>query len=234
MTWEVDHLVVGAANLDEGATWCRATFGAEPASGGPHPLMGTHNRLLAIGGSAFPRSYLEIIAIDPQAPPPGRPRWFDLDDAGVQNALALGPALLHWVARSTDLAADCIALAALGIERGDLLAAERAAAQGLLRWRISVRADGARLYGGALPTLIEWSGALHPAQALPQSGVELQKLSLSGLPEALRMRLPAGVDRIASDTGPALLAAFTTPRGTVELAGDVPHGTTKKASHDGP
>ena len=148
MSWQVDHLVVGAASLEQGAAWCRATLGVDAAPGGSHALMSTHNRLLAIGGSAFPRSYLEIIAIDPQAPPPGRRRWFDLDDAGVQGALARGPALLHWVARSTDLAADCAALAALGIDRGDLLAAERAAAQGLLRWRISVRADGARLFGG--------------------------------------------------------------------------------------
>jgi hypothetical protein len=37
--------------------------------------MGTHNRLLKLG-EGF---YLELIAIDPQAPPPGRPRWFGLD-----------------------------------------------------------------------------------------------------------------------------------------------------------
>ena len=228
MSWEVDHLVVGAASLDEGAAWCRATLGVEAAAGGSHPLMGTHNRLLAIGSAAYPDCYLEIIAVDPQAPPPGRARWFDLDDAGVRDALARGPALLHWVARSTDLAADCTALAALGIDRGDLLAAERAAAQGLLRWRISVRADGARLFGGALPTLIEWTGDLHPATSLPASGVELRKLSLGGLPASLRARLPAGVECHAGHAGAALRATLQTPRGGVELAGDVPSSNNKK------
>lgn len=37
--------------------------------------MGTHNLMLRLGDS----SYLEIIAINPAAPAPGRPRWFALD-----------------------------------------------------------------------------------------------------------------------------------------------------------
>jgi len=43
-----DHLVVAARTLDEGAAWCEATLGVVPAPGGKHPLMATHNRLLAI------------------------------------------------------------------------------------------------------------------------------------------------------------------------------------------
>lgn len=232
MTWEVDHLVVGAASLEEGAAWCRTTLGVDPAPGGTHALMGTHNRLLSMAGPAHPRSYLEIIAIDPQAPPPGRRRWFDLDDAGVQAALARGPALLHWVARSTDLSADGAALAALGIARGEILAAERASAQGLLRWRISVRADGRRLCRGALPTLIEWTGPLHPAPSLPDSGVALQRLVLGALPAQLcaplRALLPSNVECHESDAAPALLATFATPRGPVELCGDVASSDDEK------
>ena len=41
-----------------------------PGSGGRHALMGTHNRVFAIGSEAFPRAYFEIIAIDPDAPDP--------------------------------------------------------------------------------------------------------------------------------------------------------------------
>ena len=230
MSWQVDHLVVGAASLDEGAAWCSATFGAEPAAGGTHALMGTHNRLLSIASPAHPRSYLEIIAIDPHAPPPQRTRWFDLDDEDVQARLARGPALLHWVARSTDLQADIAALAALGIDRGELLAAERASSQGLLRWRISVRADGRRIGRGALPTLIEWAGPLHPAQALPDSGVALQRLSLSGLPAPARARLPAGVECDVGDAATALRASFASPRGRVELTGDVASSNDEEGS----
>ena len=165
VSWSVDHLVVGAATLEQGVAWCEATLGVMPGPGGKHPLMGTHNRLLAIGSPAFPRAYLEIIAIDPQAAAPARRRWFDLDDPALRAALAAGPRLIHWVARCDDAVAECAALAAAGIDRGEVLQAERDTPRGLLRWRISVRDDGQRLAGGALPTLIEW-GDTHPADSL--------------------------------------------------------------------
>lgn len=40
-----------------------------------------------------------MLAIDPSASPPGRPRWFGLDSPQVAARLAAGPALLHFVAR---------------------------------------------------------------------------------------------------------------------------------------
>ncbi|HNK19693.1 MAG TPA: VOC family protein, partial [Piscinibacter sp.] len=135
MSWAVDHLVIGAATLAQGAAWCEAAFGVAPGPGGKHALMGTHNRLLSLACEAFPRCYLEIIAIDPDAPAPARRRWFDLDDAAMQAALTAGPRLIHWVARCDDLAAECAARAATGIDAGEILAAERATPQGLLRWR---------------------------------------------------------------------------------------------------
>ncbi|WP_393939598.1 VOC family protein [Piscinibacter sakaiensis] len=49
--------------------------GCAPEGGGAHPHMGTHNRLLRLGDHC----YLEVIAIDPAAPPPARARWFGLD-----------------------------------------------------------------------------------------------------------------------------------------------------------
>ncbi|MEO7150933.1 MAG: VOC family protein [Burkholderiaceae bacterium] len=215
MRWEVDHLVVGAASLAQGEAWCRETFGVAPLPGGQHPLMGTHNRLLSMASPAHPRSYLEIIAIDPQAEPPGRKRWFDLDDTAVQASLAAGPSLLHWVARCGDVAAATRTLGLLGIDRGEILAAGRASPHGTLRWRITVRADGQRLACGALPTLIEWDG-VHPAQGLPDSGLRLRTLTLGGLPAGLRSMLPDGVDGPA-DAEPGLRATFDSPRGRVEL-----------------
>ena len=125
MSWEVDHLVIGAATLEQGAAWCEATLGVAPAPGGKHPLMSTHNRLLAIGSARFPRAYLEIIAIDPQAPPPGRPCWFDLDQPGMQRALAEQPMLIHWAARCADADAGCAALAQAGFDRDAVLAVDR-------------------------------------------------------------------------------------------------------------
>ena len=124
-TVAVDHLVVAAATLEQGAAWCAATLGVAPAAGGRHALFGTHNRLLKIASLAFPEAYLEIIAIDPQAPPPGRPRWFGLDDPALQARLAEAPRLIHLVARSATLAMHRRALIAAGQQPGDAVRASR-------------------------------------------------------------------------------------------------------------
>lgn len=208
----LDHLVVAAASLEQGAAWCEATLGVLPAAGGRHPLMGTHTRLLAIGSEAFPQAYLEILAIDPQAPPPGRPRWFGLDDPDLQARLQDGPRLVHWVARTNAIDTDRQALIDLGCAPGDVVKASR----GALSWQILLRPDGQLMRGGALPTLIQWDGA-HPADALPASGVALQALSLRGLPPRIHAWIGmSGVDRL-EDPGPALCATLATARGPVRL-----------------
>src|SRR4051812_41644302 len=92
---ELDHLVVAAASLDEGREWCRSVLGAEATTGGSHDGLGTHNVLVSLGS----RRYLEVIAVDPVAPSPSRPRWFGLDTDEVRGRLGTGPALVTWVAR---------------------------------------------------------------------------------------------------------------------------------------
>jgi hypothetical protein len=210
----IDHLVVAAATLEQGADWCARTLGVTPALGGKHVGIGTHNRLLAIGSHVFPQAYLEIIAIDPDAPPPARPMWFGLDGAELQARLRDRPRLVHEVARCDGLDEQLAALGRLGFDAGRARAAER----GALRWRIAVRDDGQLLLGGALPTLIEW-GALHPSAQLPASPVSLQALTLGGLPREVvdLLALPA-VECPAS--GPALRAVLDTPRGPVTLSSD--------------
>ena len=215
MNAEIDHLVVAARTLDEGVAWCEATLGITPGGGGQHALMSTHNRLFSIASAAFPRAYFEIIAIDPQAPPPGRPRWFDLDDGNLQGTLEQGPQLVHWVARMDAIEPAVAALAALGIGRGRVLEASR----GALRWRISVRDDGQRLMDGALPTLIEWDIA-HPAEAMPASGVALESLTLRATdPLPLQCALNTiGVNAVEVQAGAtALTARLRTPLGVVTL-----------------
>ncbi len=215
MNCELDHLVLAARTLDEGVAWCERTLGITPGAGGRHALMGTHNRVFAIGSPGYVRAYFELIAIDPEAPPPGRVRWFDLDHAAMQAALAHGPRLVHWVARTTDLDAAVAALAAQGIDAGRVLQASRTTPQGELRWRIAVRDDGARPFGGALPMLIEW-GAAHPSDALPESGVTIATLALGAPdPAALRRALQALGLRGAVAKGPPLCATLNTPRGVV-------------------
>ena len=216
---QIDHLVVAARTLDEGVAWCEATLGVVPGPGGEHPIFGTHNRLLRLHSELATRAYLEIIAVNPQATPT-RPaplkRWFDLDHPALRARLAQhGPQLVHWVASVPDIGAATHSLAALGIERGPVIAASRPTPQGLLQWRITARDDGQRLFDGALPTLIQW-GDTHPADTMPDSGLTLQNLTLSH-PEAPRLQqalTAIGLDPTGVTPGPAALTAWLdTPLG---------------------
>lgn len=208
----VDHLVVAAATLHEGAAWCERTLGVAPDAGGRHALFGTHNRVLAIGSASHPQAYLEIIAIDPEAPAPARPRWFGLDAIDLGG----GPRLIHWVGRSPMLDMHRWGLINVGEAPGDPVAASRPTPAGLLQWQILVRADGRLGHGGALPTLIQWQGA-HPTEAMPARGLALQALVVNHLPprvrEVLRLR---GVECV-DDAGPALRARLRTPLGDITL-----------------
>ncbi len=210
MSLQLDHLVVAARTLDEGVQWCEATLGITPGPGGKHPLMSTHNRLFNLSSDAFASAFFEIIAIDPDALPPGRARWFGLDGLDLSR----GPRLVTFVARTSALAATLAALRERGIDNGRALAASRDTPSGPLHWQIAVRDDGAVLCGGALPTLIEW-GQRHPASSMPASGVTLRSLVARGVARSL-LDMP---QVSFSDTpGPALEAQLQTPRGPVTLS----------------
>jgi hypothetical protein len=218
MNARVDHLVIAADSLEQGVAWCERTLGVQPAGGGKHPLMGTHNRLLATSSKRFPDCFLEIIAIDPAAAAPGRARWFGLDDPALREAMRERPRLVHAVARTQMIEMLRWGLINCGLNPGEPLAAQRDTPHGLLQWRITVRDDGRTECAGALPTLIEWQGT-HPSKHLPGTPVALHDLVLRGVPaQALDvLKLPA-VQAAAADAGAApLSAAFDTPRGRVVI-----------------
>lgn len=228
MKTQLDHLVVLAKTLEQGVQWCEATLGITPGIGGEHSQFGTHNRLFKIATPAYPLAYLEIIAIDPQAKAPAQgKRWFDMDDAQVQAAVALQPRLVHFVASTDDIQGARIALKTQGMDRGPAVRAKRHTRKGLLQWQITVRDDGQRLFNGALPSLIQWGQPedadptrLHPRNSLPRSGVALQSIAISH-PSADKLR-PAyealGLQGIALETGPAnITVELRTPKGLVSL-----------------
>jgi Glyoxalase-like domain len=212
----VDHLVVAAATLEQGVAWCEALLGITPGPGGKHALMGTHNRLFSIATDAFPLAYFEIVAIDPDAPPPGRPRWFGLDDPALQARVAEQPRLVHMVARSAMLDMHRWGLITVGLQPGEPVRAGRDTPQGRLEWQIMLRPDGSLLCGGALPTLIQWDGP-HPAERMPASGVALRSLSLRGVPERARTVLRLRAVQHDEAPGPALRAVLATPLGDITL-----------------
>lgn len=180
---ELDHLVVAAASLEEGAAWLEPRLGAALEAGGRHDGFGTHNRLLSLGTGA----YLELIAPDPAQPDPPAGRPFGLDEPALRERLADGPALLHWVARTDDLDALLRAVPELG--------AAEAMRRGPLAWRIALRPRRDLLDGGLVPTPIAWGGGPHPAAGLPDRGVRL--LALRGEhPEPARVG--ATLDRLGA------------------------------------
>lgn len=193
-----DHIAVSAATLDEGVAWVETALGVTMAGGGKHPLLGTHNRLLGMGDL-----YLEVIAIDPEAANPGRPRWFDLD------RFAGPPRLTNWVARSDDLTADLEAGPRgvgkpVSLSRGDYV------------WQMAVPATGALPFGGAYPALIQWLTPLHPTLALPDVGVRLKTLTLyHPKPRRLRAALSLHDPRLQIVFGrtKSIAATFHTPQG---------------------
>jgi len=215
----LDHLVVAADTLEQGVAWCEATLGVSPGPGGRHALFGTHNRLVKIATPMFEDAYLEIIAIDPQAPTPARPRWFGLDHPALRERLrTAGPQLVHAVARSARLGRHREGLLGVGMHPGDPVQAERDTPQGRLSWEILVRPDGTLPCGGALPTLIQWQGR-HPAQSMPASGVTLQALTLRGVPAGAATVLGLlGVEVREAVDGPALQARLATSRGEITLS----------------
>ena len=207
----MDHIAVAAPTLAAGVAWVRDRLGVEPRPGGRHERMGTHNHLMRLGD----RLYLEVIAVDPAAPDPGRPRWFDLDrDAST--------GLRTWVARTDDIAACAWPGTPERMTRG------------ALHWMISVTADGRMPMDGIAPTLIQWpEGGTHPAQAMPDLGCSLVKLE-GFHPEA--ETIAAMLERIGFD-GPFTVARGDTPRLVAHVATpggmrrldsltEVPHGST--------
>ena len=212
----VDHLVVAAATLEQGEAWCQATLGFTPTVGGKHPLMGTHNRVFSIATAEYPLAYFEIIAIDPEAPAPGRPRWYGLDDAALRARVAQAPRLIHSVARTGTLDRHRAGLVDVGQRPGEPIAVQRDTPNGLLSWQLLVQDDGQPDCGGALPTLIQWQG-LHPAEHLAASGVTLKGLTLRGVPTRARDVLHLRGVMVLPEGRPALTATLLCARGEVVL-----------------
>ena len=196
-----DHLAIACETLETGVGAVEQALGVALAPGGEHAAMGTHNRLLSLG----PGEYLEVIAVNPQAPAPGRPRWFALD------AFSGPPRPNAWICRTDDLAA---ALNTAPVGTGLPIAFTRAAYE----WEMAVPDSGLLPFDGLFPALIQWHSRAHPADALPDHGVRLAQLVITH-PEAPALR--AALDPMLTDPRIAITSGAE-PALAVEL--DTPHG----------
>ena len=203
---ELDHITITSPTLETGSDLVFACLGVRPQRGGEHPRMGTHNLLLRLGEA----TYLEVIAADPQAPRPARPRWFALDSLPADAQ----PRLTCWVARTDDIDAS------LGVAT-EALGRAQTMSRGSLEWLISIPEDGSLPLAGAAPALIQWKVPAHPATRLPDVGCTLEALALLH-PEpqrvgALLSRLgfTAGTVQVSvlESAAPGLAARIRTPSG---------------------
>jgi len=192
---QLDHIAVSGETLEAATAHVEQVLGVSLQQGGKHAKFGTYNNLLGLEDGL----YLEAIAIDPGAPTPEQPRWFDLDRFSGSARLT------NWICRVPDIET-------VSMPGGPVLPIDLD--RGALRWRMAVPPSGRLPYDNLYPALIQWQGDLHPASMLQTSGIRLRRLVVYH-PDALELaKLLGPLDLVQFDTGPtALMAEFETPRG---------------------
>lgn len=172
----LDHITVIAPGLAEGVAHVRSCLGIEVPFGREHPDMGTHNHLLRLGESV----YLEIIAVNADAPRPDRVRWFGLDDqAAVRADWDSGRCLRGWVARTSDI--DTV------LARHETVLGRKVpftSANG--GFCFAIPDDGALPFDGAAPSVIDRLGKPPSVAAMADVGARLQSVILEH-PEPARV-----------------------------------------------
>lgn len=202
----IDHITITAPDLVSGAAYVKRVLGIEPQAGGEHARMGTHNMFVRLG----PELFLEVIAPNPNAVKPARPRWFALDTLTQVSQ----PRLSNWVVRTTDIQT------ALGKTQENLGNIE-AMSRGSNHWLITIPEDGSLPLEGIAPALIEWHTEAHPATGMQDQGMRLLRLELlhpdttrvSQLMQELNVQGNIEIKPILAEQAPQLIAHIMTPLG---------------------
>jgi hypothetical protein len=204
---EVDHIMWGVRDLDEGMDTIEERTGVRAVMGGVHPNRGTRNALISLGE----RTYLEILAPDPAQP--------GVQDEQVTRLKSLSaPEIFTWAAGTRDIEAVIARAQAAGY-KGDFAAGSREKPDGtVLKWRSG---DVEGHDGDVVPFVIEWSeDSIHPATDSPK-GCRLKALHLehpehekmNGFLEALGLKA-----RVVHGPKPKITALIESPKGELELS----------------
>lgn len=201
---EVDHIVMGVADLDDATAWL-AEQGITALPGGTHPHWGTANRIVPLGSA-----YLELVAV------------MDPDVAATSAfgswvaAQARGDAEWGWAVRPHDIAATA--------ERLDLdvVPGSRVRPDGvMLSWQLAGVPD--ERSDRSLPFFIAWGdGAPMPGEAAvthDAGTVRLRGLTVGGDDAVLRDWLGGAIDGVVVSSGRAgvLAVVLTTPSAEITL-----------------
>lgn len=205
----VDHLLLGARDLDEGIAWLDARTGVKAQPGGSHPGVGTRNALVSLGG----RQYLEIIAPDPAQ----SAFKFDIDLRGLR-----APRLVTWAVSTPDVDAAAAAARRHGLDVSGPRDGSRTRPDGsVLEWRSAgVRASFAEADVDPVPFFIEWASSSHHPSSDAPSGCRLVDVAIAG-PDPVKLKTllaSLGVDATVAKAAHALLTAtLDTPNGRVTI-----------------
>lgn len=199
---KLDHIAVACETLDEGRAYVEQALGVSMQPGGKHARFGTHNLLLGLADGI----YFEVIAVDPDAPAPHGPRWFNMDH------FSGAPKLTNWICQTDDMARALAAAPdgvgpAVELRRDDLI------------WQMAASRGGILPYDQCFPALISWGNSPHPSTRLAPSGARLLRLEIEHpLAENLRADLSGmfADDRISISNGDVMRmrAVFDTENGT--------------------
>ena len=205
----LDHILLGAADLDHGIAWMEERSGVRAIFGGVHPGRGTRNALLSLG----PGRYLEIIAPDPQ-----QTSATSGNDMVNRLRTIQEPRLIGWAAHTDDVASLVQKAAAAGIAIENPRDGSRVRPDGkTLQWRsFALKKD----FDGVLPFFIEWNrNSIHPSQDAP-SGCTLQHFLIE-CPAMEDVRSVAGKLGLEVEVKPAqtpfLRARIIGKRGAFEI-----------------
>jgi Glyoxalase-like domain len=206
----VDHLLLGAADLDGGIAWAERMTGVKAAMGGSHPGAGTRNALISLGG----RQYLEIIAPDPVQPSYN----FHIDVRTLSE-----PRLITWAAVTTDVNAIAKEAREAGHQIFGPRDGSRARPDGkVLKWK-TVGVVNKFGLGGVepIPFFIEWAAdSLHPSQDSPK-GCALQSFEIEhpNPGDVIELLKRLGVEaKVKQAKEVSLAATLKTPKGKVTLS----------------
>ena len=161
----LDHVGFGMADLDEATRIVAERTGVEPAYGGEHPHLGTHNALLSLGDGR----YFEVIGVRPDAEgAAGMASWLGTLDS-LTGVL--------WAIASDDVEATRRLLAEAGFETSEPQPGSRETPNGkTLEWQ-TFGLTGVRIPGA--PFFIRWSeGVAHPSSDSP-TGCTLAALTVT-------------------------------------------------------
>jgi|SRR5579864_2111483 len=209
---DLDHILLGVSDLDDGIAWLEERSGIRAAFGGVHPGRGTRNALLSLG----PRRYLEIIAPDP-AQTEKASRGANVSMVNKLHKLK-EPRLIGWAVHTDDLANLVKRVVGAGIEIDHPRDGSRVRPDGkVLRWKsFSLKQDR----GGLLAFFIEWSlDSVHPAQDAP-SGCTIEAFAIeSWIPDTItQVARKLGIGLVSkSGKRPALRARIAGARSDFEL-----------------